>query len=186
MITTAPRIQLDWFQLNGFYAAPKEEYRDLFQKAIEARRKEQQEANDRFMEKIQAEGAGVHLTEAQRQELLSQFDPKHMTSDEYFRFVDKLCEYGILSEEDKPFVQATPLGLIPVDWTSTTKAQIIPDTRETGGLLRNSFSGWNGNVLGWADYRSKFQTWDFETQTWTKDRETILFGKIRDVLDAIA
>ena len=48
------------------------------------------------------------------------------------------------------------------------------------------FSSSRGNVAGWSKYMASIMSWSEKVGSWEKGPETILFGKIRDVLDAIA
>ena len=48
------------------------------------------------------------------------------------------------------------------------------------------FSSSRGNVADWSKYMAGIMSWSEKAGSWEKGPETILFGKIRDVLDAIA
>ena len=55
---------------------------------------------DGFTERVKSSGSTVTLTKEQKQYLEEHFNPKNMTKEEYRAFLDKLCEFGVIAQED--------------------------------------------------------------------------------------
>ena len=140
---------------------------------------------DRLRDRLENGGIKAPLTAEQKQYLKENFDLKNMSWEDYQSLVGKLCEFGVLDQEDKDFLHCgfSGLEMTPVDLsgpTSTVSSYAAP-VRDP-----SSFDSWNGNVLGWMKSLSSFQCWDSDSQSWRKTDEARLFGKVRDLLDAIA
>lgn len=182
-------FQKEWFRFEGNpdlpYMIPKAEYRDLIEQVYAEKRKQAIAEHDRFMEKVKQEGTSVQLTEDQKRELRESFDPKKMSWEEYQSLINQLCEYGILEESDKKFLHCGYGGSLEMTYVDPAAPLSTASLeRASGGEL--SFSSWKGNALGWAKYLSGFQGWDEHSQSWQKTRESILFEKLRDILNAIS
>jgi len=182
-------FQREWLQLDGHYAFVKPDYMGLLNAALEEQRKLQDKANQQYVEDLKRAGFDVKLTEEQKKELKEDFDPENMSLPEYQSFIDKLCEYGVLKEEDKRYVGYGVKGC-GLDLTPVTAV------RSGGYLTRgsfynpksytNAFSSSGGSVLDWAKFLAGITTWDEKSHSWQKQPEAILFGKIRDVLEAVS
>lgn len=124
------------------------------------------------------------LTEEQKQYLKENFDLKNMSWEEYQSLVGKLCEFGVLDQEDKKFLRCEFGGLemTPVDLSGPTTTASF-----ASASVRNpsSFASWRGDVLGWMKFLSSFQSWNPDSQSWEKTGEARLFGKVRDFLEEI-
>lgn len=122
------------------------------------------------------------LTAEQKRYLKENFDLKNMSWEDYQSLIGKLCEFGVLEEEDKKYLhcQSGSLNMSCVDFSNTCAASLYT------APVRDpwSFDSWKGDVLGWMKFLSSFQCWD--GQSWRKTDEARLFGKVRDLLDAIA
>ena len=75
------------------YAVLKDECRDQFREAVQAKREEQLLAFQKFKEDARKRGTSVRLTDAQLEHLSASYDPREMTREEYQAFIDDLCEY---------------------------------------------------------------------------------------------
>lgn len=134
------------------------------------------------VDNLKKAGGDVKLTKEQKQELKDRYDPKNMTHEEYQSLIDKLCEFGVLDEDDKNHVSYG--NMTPVE-SLEVKAAISP-ARENPMRYTDYFSSSNGNVLDWVKYLAGNTVWDEGTHSWQKTPESILFGKIQDVLESIS
>lgn len=126
----------------------------------------------------------ARLTAEQKQYLKDNFDLKNMSWEDYQFLLDKLCEFGVLEEGDKKYLhgQSGGLDMSYVDFSNTCTASLYT------APVRDpwSFNSWKGDVLGWMKFLSSFQRWDADSQSWQKTNEARLFGKVQDLLGAIA
>lgn len=177
---TSFRINPDWFTIKGNMGVLKREHRADFEAAL----KESRQAAKAEFEKEQEKGA-VELTEEQKKELASKYDPEDMTQEEYDAFIDDLCNYGVLTKTDKYYVDAktNPGGieLVPLEHVKTG-AWIVSVPNGDFGSCFESLSQAKGNVLSWARFQSSYKEIDELTGLFTKTRSAILFGKIENVL----
>ena len=140
-------------------------------------------------QRVQAGGTRVKLTEEQKEYLSEHFDPRNMSRADYQKFIDKLCEYGVLDEADKPYVNygltGSELEAIPL---SAINCEAYIMTADSDNLLcyTNSFSMFKSNVLEWSGYLSGIRALEQNTGIWQKKPEAVLFGKIHNVLEAIS
>lgn len=143
--------------------------------------KKQQDITDlnSFMENVKQNGVEV-LTDEQKEYLADNYNPSNMSQDEYQAFVNDLCKFGILEEQDKDYVSCS--SLVPLD-LSIPACEI---TKMVPGKPKFNFDDCNDNVLDWAKFRSTFESFDSCNKTFQKTRSAILFGKIEDVLTQIA
>lgn len=137
---------------------------------------------DSFAKRVQASGTTVSLTGEQKRYLAENFDPENMAWAEYRAFIDKLCAFGVLAEEDKNHVGYS--NLIPIECTKLG-ASISP-SRTNPMRYTGDFSSSRGNVLDWTAYLAGNTVWDERTYSWQRSPEAILFGKIRGVLESIS
>ncbi|MCI9512234.1 MAG: hypothetical protein HFG13_07585 [Oscillibacter sp.] len=158
------------------YAVLKDECRDQFREAVQAKREEQLLAFQKFKEDARKRGKSVKLTDAQLEHLSASYNPKEMNQEEYQAFIDDLCEYGILDEADKDYISYS--GLVPIDFSEPTctgtAAPYQPYDRDFGS------SG--GNVLDWSKYLSTFEYFNSDTNRFEPTRNAILFERIQKVL----
>ena len=103
-----------------------------------------------------------------------------MSKEDYRALIDDLCKYGILTEEDKNYVGYS--NVVPLDFSEPV-AEISPCFQPFSTNDFSFFSG--GNALEWADYRSKFETYDPVTQSYRPSRRALLMDTIADVLAQI-
>lgn len=178
-------FQREWFEVKGNYGFIKTEYMDTFQKTLEA---QQKEAAESLADRLKNSGTKTKLTEEQKKYLSENFDPENMSQLEYQAFVDKLCEFGVLDEADKDYVgygvKGCGLDLTPLSHVRTG-ASMVP-ARGNPMAYTASFSSSRGDAAGWAKYLSGVMGWNEKTNSWQKKPESILFGKISDVLNAIS
>jgi hypothetical protein len=178
----------EWIDVKGNYGLVKLEYLDTFRKTLEAQQKEAAKDYSRFAERMRGGGTSVELTEEQRKYLAEHFDPQNMSKTEYQEFIDKLCEFGILDEADKEYVgygvKGCALDMIPVGRVRTGGS--VRQVRENPMSYTDSFSSSGGNVAGWARYLSGIMSWSEQTNSWQRKPEAILFGKVKDVLEAVS
>lgn len=178
-------LRSEWFEVRGSYGFVKTEYMDLVHEVL---RQQQKEAAESLADRLKDSGTKVKLTEEQKKYLSENFDPENMSQLEYQAFVDKLCEFGVLDEADKDYVgygvKGCSLDLTPLSHVRTA-ASIVPARGNPMGYTQ-FFSSSRGNVADWSKYMAGIMSWSEKTGSWKKGPETILFGKIRDVLDAIA
>lgn len=183
-------LQKEWFRFEGNpnlpYMIPKAEYRDLIEQAYAAKRDEAVAERDRFLERVKEQGGGVQLTEEQKQELKSSYDPKNMSWAEYQDFVDKLCEFGVLEQEDKKFLHCGYGGGLEMTYIDWSAPLCVGRIEPVSGAHGSSFSDWKGNALGWAKYLSGFQGWDERSGSWQKTRESLLFERVWELLGEIS
>lgn len=178
---TTPNEWIDFVGSNVGYV--KQGFRDQVLESIQNR---EAAARQRLTERLeQAEGST--LTPEQRQYLQENFDPENMSRLDYQAFLDKLCEYGVLDEEDREFLDygfAGAEGMTQVRLTGDTmEAHLSPDRGNPLGYSR-SFLSSRGNVLNWAKYLSGVEHWD--EGGWTQEPEAVLFERVWNVLSAIS
>lgn len=195
MITQAGsrQFQAEWFNHVGNaalpYAVPKTEYQDLFRQTVEAVQNQAKQNYADLTQRVQAGGTRVKLTEEQKEYLSEHFDPRNMSRADYQKFIDKLCEYGVLDEADKPYINyglaGSELEAIPL---SAINCEAYIMTADSDNLLcyTNSFSMFKSNVLEWSGYLSGIRALEQNTGIWQKKPEAVLFGKIHNVLEAIS
>ena len=135
-----------------------------------------------FMEDVKKNGTAVHLTKEQISQLSEKFDPEDMTYEDYHAFVDQLCDWGVLRREDIQYVSVSPLveGLIPLDFAEPT---VMFTTEKNDHYFDSHFSSSGGNVLDWTRYMATFESLNPDTGSFDRGRSSILFGKLRDVLE---
>lgn len=177
---TIPNEWVDFVAPNGGYIKPA-----FLEQVLEMAKKGSAARFDRLRDRLENGGIQTQLTAEQKQYLKENFDLKNMSWGDYQSLIGKLCEFGVLDQEDKKFLHCgfSGLQMIPVDLsgpTSTVSFYAAP-VRDP-----SSFDSWKGDVLGWMKYLSSFQCWDSDSQSWRKTDEARLFGKVRDLLDAIA
>lgn len=194
MISTANTLgfQREWFHLTEDsplpYAIPKAEYWDLVQQTVKELEQQSARSYASLRERVQT-GAKVDLTEDQKRDLSENFDPENMTRSGYQAFIDKLCEFGILDEADKPYVgygvSGSNLDLTPLD-SVRTGGFLSPAGEHNPMAYTNAFSSSRGNVLDWARYLSGLREMNQNTFAWERTPEAVLFGKIYSVLNGIS
>lgn len=114
------------------YGVLKSECRDQFREAVQAKREEQKQELQRFMEDAQKRGKSVRLTDTQLKHLSASYNPKEMTREEYQAFIDDLCEYGILDEADKDYIS---YGILtPIDFSAPTCTSPPRPISRTAGI----------------------------------------------------
>lgn len=174
---TIPKEWMDPIGPNVGYAKP--EFRE---QVLELAKKGSAAHFARLRDRLENGGIKTPLTEEQKQYLRENFDLKNMSWEDYQSLIGKLCEFGVLEEEDKKYLhcQSGSLDMSCVDFSNTCAASLYT------APVRDpwSFDSWKGDVLGWMKFLSSFQSWD--GQSWRKTDEARLFGKVRDLLDAIA
>lgn len=138
---------------------------------------------DRLRDRLENGGIKTPLTAEQKQYLKGNFDLKNMSWEDYQSLIGKLCEFGVLDQEDKDFLHCgfSGLHMIPVDLSgpTCTASLYTAPVRDP-----SSFDSWKGDVLGWMKYLSSFQSWD--SRSWQKTTEARLFGKVRDLLEEVS
>lgn len=158
------------------YAVLKDECRDQFREAVQAKREEQLLVFQKFKEDARKRGTSVQLTDAQLERLSASYNPKEMTREDYQAFIDDLCEYGVLDEADKDYISYS--GLVPIDFSepicTITAAPYQPYSRDFGS------SG--GNVLNWSRYLSTYEYFNPDTNRFEPTRSAVLFDRIQQVL----
>lgn len=179
--TSAKTIPGEWIDFVGSNVGyVKSEFRE---QVLEMAKKGSAESFARLRDRLDNGGIKTSLTEEQKQYLKENFDLKDMSWEDYQSLIDKLCEFGVLDQEDKRFLHCEFGGLemTPVDLSGpTTTVSVAPVS------VRNSssFASWKGDVLGWMKFLSSFQSWN--GQSWEKTPEARLFGKVRDLLEEIS
>lgn len=178
----------EWLEVRGSYGFVKTEFADQVQKALEEQRKKVARDYESLADRMKDSGSEIQLTEEQKKYLSEHFDPKNMSQLEYQEFLDKLCEFGVLDEADKEYVgygvKGCGLDMTPLSRVRT--GAFISPVRENPMGYTESFSSSRGNAVSWTKYLSGIMGWNERTNSWEKRPEAILFGKIRNVLDAIA
>lgn len=175
---TIPNEWVDFVAPNGGYIKPA-----FLEQVLEMAKKGSAESFARLSDRLDNGGIKTSLTEEQKQYLKENFDLKDMSWEDYQSLIGKLCEFGVLDQEDKRFLHCEFGGLemTPVDLSGpTTTVSVAPVS------VRNSssFASWKGDVLGWMKFLSSFQSWN--GQSWEKTPEARLFGKVRDLLEEIS
>lgn len=158
------------------YGVLKSECRDQFREAVQAKREEQKQELQRFMEDARKRGKSVRLTDTQLKHLSASYNPKEMTREEYQAFIDDLCEYGILDEADKDYIS---YGILtPIDFSAPTCTITAAPYQPYG----RDFGSSGGNVLDWSKYLSTFEYFNSDTNRFESTRSAILFERIQKVL----
>lgn len=159
----------------------KQGFRD---QVLELFKKESEASRAGLADRLKSGDLETRLTAEQKQYLKENFDLKNMSREDYQSLIDKLCEFGVLEEGDKKYLhcQSGGLDMSYVDFSNTCTASLYT------APVRDpwSFDSWKGDVLGWMKFLSSFQCWDSDSQSWRKTDEARLFGKVQDLLDAIA
>lgn len=175
------RTDPSWYTLVGSgpvkYAALKEECVGQFRESMKAQEKELKASFDRYSAEVRRQGTSVRLTDEQLKHLTAAYDPENMTREEYQAFVDDLCEYGVLNEEDKDYICYSILTPL-TSWSGSCR--VVPDVPYSP--YDHSFSSSKGNVLDWSKYLSSFEQYNEHTRSLEKSHEAILFGRIHKVL----
>lgn len=171
---TSP-FNTDWFNREGPCAILKSEHRQDFAEALAQKKKQDIAKLNDFMDRVQNGFADITLTEGQKAELAGKYDPANMSHDAYKEFIDDLCKYEVLNEEDKPYVGYT--NLIPWD-LSEPEITMVP-------LSVVPPSSCN-DMLGWSKYYASFTTFNNDTQSFEKTRSAILYEKIYCILDQLS
>lgn len=134
------------------------------------------------------------LTSAQIGELASKYDPQNMTQKEYDRFLDDLCELGVIEEADKQALghSAYQSGATPIteEELHQIKCSVMDasdiSTPNEAASISGRFDEVNGkNALLWTLYQSSWQVIDQSTGMWTQTDESLLFSKIHSILEKI-
>ena len=134
------------------------------------------------------------LTSAQIGELASKYDPQNMTQKEYDRFLDDLCELGVIEEADKQALghSAYQSGATPIteEELHQIKCSVMDasdiSTPNEAASISGRFDEVNGkNALLWTLYQSSCQVIDQSTGMWTQTDESLLFSKIHSILEKI-
>lgn len=158
------------------YGVLKDECRDRFRQAVQAKREEQQLAFQKFKEDARRRGKSVKLTDEQLEHLSASYNPREMTREDYRAFVDDLCACGVLDEADKDYISYS--GLVPIDFSepscTITSAPYQPYNRD--------FWSSGGNVLDWSKYLSTWEYFNPDTNRFEPTRRAILFDRIQQVL----
>lgn len=175
---TIPKEWTDPIASNVGYIKPA-----FLEQVLEMAKKGSAAHFDRLRDRLENGVIKTPLTADQKQYLKENFDLKDMSWEDYRSLIDKLCEFGVLDQEDKRFLHCEFGGLemTPVDLSGpTTTVSFAPVS------VRNSssFASWKGDVLGWMKFFSSFQSWN--GQSWEKTPEARLFGKVHDLLEAIS
>lgn len=182
--TGAKTIPNEWIDFcgNSNVGYVKQGFRD---QVLEAFKEESAVSRTRLEKLLESGDLETRLSAGQRQYLKDNFDLKNMNWEDYQSLVDKLCEFGVLEEGDKKYLHCgfSGLEMTPVDLSgpTCTASLYTAPVRDPW-----SFDSWKGDVLGWMKFLSSFQSWDSDSQSWRKTDEARLFGKVRDLLDAIA
>lgn len=184
-----PVFQKEWFRFSEGYGFAKAEFQDQISAAFAEMERQSVQSYEAFSQRVRQSGRDVKLTREQKQYLAENFDPKNMSFSEYQSFIDKLCEFGILDEADKDYVSCGAAGyeleMIPLGAVQNG-GYLTPGDLYNPMSYSKAFSSSKGNVLDWADYLSRLTVLDQKTTSWQKTPESILFGKIRDVLEKIS
>lgn len=158
------------------YAVMKDECRDQFRQAVQAKREEQKLAFEQFKADARRRGTSVKLTDEQLEHLSASYDPRKMTREEYRAFVDDLCEYGILDEADKNYISYK--SLVPIDFSEPSCTVTAAPYRPYTGEFWSS----GGNVLDWSRHLSTYEYFNPDTNRFEPTRRAILFDRIGQVL----
>lgn len=158
------------------YGVLKDECRDQFREAVQAKREEQKLAFEKFKEDARQRGKFVRLTDAQLEHLSDSYDPREMTREEYQAFIDDLCEYGVLDEADKDYISYS--GLVPIDFSEPT----CTGTAAPYQPYDRYFGSSGGNVLDWSRYLSTYEYFNPDANRFEPTRSAILFDRIQQVL----
>ena len=89
-------------------AVPK--FGEELDKALMEQREKDIAATDAFMKEYRKTGGKFKLTAEQLKTLSDNYNPRDMSYKEYMSFIDRLCEYGILNEDDKDYVHYSAFG----------------------------------------------------------------------------
>lgn len=161
-------------------AVPK--FGEELDKALMEQREKDIAATDAFMKEYRKTGGKFKLTAEQLKTLSDNYNPRDMSYKEYMSFIDRLCEYGILNEDDKDYVHYSAFGsdliMIPLKFDIPISTW---GPRSPMGYSE-SFSSCGGNVLEWSYYLSQFETFNQQLNSCEKTRSAVLYGKICDVL----
>ncbi len=134
------------------------------------------------------------LTSAQIGELTRKYDPQNMTQKEYDRFLDDLCELGVIEEADKQALghSAYQSGATPIteEELHQMKCSVMDvsdiSTPNEATSISDRFDEVNGkNALLWTLYQSSWQVIDQSTGMWTQNDEARLFSNIHSILEQI-
>lgn len=168
---TSGLFKADWFTYKGQYGVLKEEYREQMAAALAAAR---EQSSARLQSQLDNLGC---LTKQQAADLAKKYDPQNMTREEYAKFVEELCSYGVIPEDGRSRVSG--LSLTPLE-DAETGAQISVATPQ--GVSYALQPGQN-NILAWVKYRASFEEFDPTSQTFKKSSNAKLFAKIEQALE---
>lgn len=136
--------------------------------------KKQQDITDlnSFMENVKQNGVEV-LTDEQKEYLADNYNPSNMSQDEYQAFVNDLCKFGILEEQDKDYVSCS--SLVPLD-LSIPACEI---TKMVPGKPKFNFDDCNDNVLDWANFALPLNRLTLATKLFKKQEVRFYLVKLR-------
>lgn len=159
------------------WASLKSECVNRFRETVKAEEQERKAALGRYTAEVRGRGTIVRLTGGQLEHLSASYDPRNMTWEEYRAFVDDLCEYGILKEEDRNFISYK--SLVPAAFFSTVQC-----ASTTAPYQPYTVDFWSsgGNVLDWSRYLSTFERFNPDTRSYERSASAMLFDRIRQVL----
>ncbi len=129
------------------------------------------------------------LTQDDWKTLASKYDPTHMSQMEYDRFLDDLCELGLISTDD-----LGQLGHSGYQFklTKLTAADLEPKLLNSAdlpvwGLVPTFRDGAKTvNVLWWARTEKSWKVFDSEQNQWCPSYKAQLFDRVYQVLNGIA
>ncbi len=166
---TSGVFKADWFAYKGQYGVAKAEYREALAAALA-------EAKEQSAARLQAAQSQPGLTKEQAAELAKKYDPQNMTREEYYKFVEELCAYGVIPAEGKSRVSGLSLTRLE---DAETGAQISAPAQGVAYALQ---AGPN-NILDWARYQASFEEFDPTSQTFRKSPSALLFNRMVQVLE---
>lgn len=167
---TSGLFKADWFAYKGQYGVVKEQYREALAAALA-------EAREQSAARLQAAQSQPGLTNEQAAELAKKYDPQNMTREEYHKFVEELCAYGVIPEAGKSRVSGLSLTRLE---DAETGAQISAAAPQ--GAAYALQAGPN-NILDWARYQASFEEFDQTSQTFRKSPSAVLFSRMVQVLE---
>ena len=118
----------------------------------------------------------VRLTQEQMDHLKENYDPTDMTQEQYNAFIKDLEAFGVLSGVDSTLVGADyGSQLIPLEYC--VGAGVCAATE-----LGTTLDSYQGDALAWTKYRASFLSADPDTGKFYRNKQSLLFGKLENVL----
>ncbi len=131
----------------------------------------------------------VVLTPDQLSYLTEKYDPRQMSKEEYYAFIQDMVDMGVVKEEDRHFLVPglTPLWGLGCFGSRTLDTSAVPDPDQYDGwYVPTRYENSHGNILNWHGYQAAFRAFDGESGTWFRSKRERVYEKTYNVLQQMS